>query len=152
MAKWNFASPISKNVTCNMRHEIRQPAKKAPMTAAERQRKHRARISKAIASLTLEQTFRRELAQFVRTFTLFHPKIKVACLADSLEKCGTALVMDIWRRKNNKQRDELSEDRFLSAAVGETWDSLYGLWGAGDGAPAWADIADLDFSDPEEPQ
>ena len=140
----------TKNVTCNTSHEIRKPAKKAPMTAAERQRKHRARISKAIASLTLEQKFRRELAQFVRTFTWFHPKIKVACLVDSLEKYALALSLDAFGKKNNKQRDERFEERFLSAEVGGTWDSHCGLWDVE--YRGWAEIADLDFSDPETSQ
>jgi hypothetical protein len=112
------------------------------MTPAERQRRHRARVKKAVASLTLEQTFRWELAAFVRTFVLFHPKIKVEEVKDALEKYGLALALDAWRKKKGKPHRGC-EQRFCAAAVGETWDSFFGLL---DRANADPDLIDVDFS------
>jgi len=98
-----------------MRHAIRKPAKKAPMTVAERQRKHRAAVKKAVASLTLEQKFRRELAEFVRGFILFHPEIRVAVVSDSLEKYGSALIVDAFRKSQGERQGETCEQQFLLA-------------------------------------
>jgi hypothetical protein len=69
------------------------------MSALERKQREREKYAAAIASLTQEQNFRRALVRFVENYRALHPDFPTEVLWDSLDKCGAALAVDEYRRK-----------------------------------------------------
>jgi len=94
-----------------------------PMTAAERQQRHRDRLKRSFAALTLEQQFRLELVRFIERFAIFHPDMQLGPIYDALEKCGIALLLDAWRLVKQKHQDEICRERLWRAYE---WDKTFG--------------------------
>jgi hypothetical protein len=106
-----------------MRHEKIKPNKKSPMSAVERQRKHRARLKKYLANLTEEQKFRRELLHFVRMYWFFHRDLPADLLYDSLTKCGLALMLDSYAVNHIQEQPFICAD-FLACTQAEGWTKM----------------------------
>ncbi|MCJ2093254.1 hypothetical protein MKK67_12250 [Methylobacterium sp. J-072] len=76
----------------------RLPVGEKAMTAAERQQRRRTRIKAAVADLSPERRFRRDLLAFVETYRALHPKLSTEVAGRSLNALATAIGLDEFSR------------------------------------------------------
>jgi hypothetical protein len=88
------AEMMPENVTDNVRHE--------PMSARDRQRKHRARLKAAMAALTPEQRFRLALWRFVDSYI---PPVDLRTITLALDQLAEALEMAAYCKTKRASRD-----------------------------------------------
>ena len=86
----------------------RKPIGAVAMSAAERQRRRRERVSQAQAAFPPEKVFRHKLLEFVQVHRMLHPDLSLEELAYALEELALALQTDAYLESVGKVADNVA--------------------------------------------